>query len=72
MAHHFKRDSSADFSDLYARLLNAAPGERNSSLSPNLREYYLTIHLARVISIRDIAFESIRSSGLEHVETKLL
>jgi hypothetical protein len=54
------------------RLLNAVLGERNSSLSPNLREYYLTIHLARVISMSDIASESIRNPGLEHDETKLL
>jgi hypothetical protein len=68
----FERDSSADFSDLYARLLNAALDERNSSLSPNLREYYLTIHVARAISMSDIAFESIRNPGLEHDEPKLL
>jgi hypothetical protein len=68
----FERDRSADFSDLYARLLNAALDERNSSLSPNLREYYLTIHVARVISMSDIASEAIRNPGLEHDETKLL
>jgi hypothetical protein len=68
----FERDRSADFSDLYARLLNAALDERNSSLSPNLRECYLTIHVARVISMSDIASESIRNPGLEHDEPKLL
>jgi hypothetical protein len=68
----FEHDSSADFSDLYARLANAALDERNSSLSPNLREYYLTVHVARVISMSDIDSESIRNSGLENDETKLL
>lgn len=68
----FERDSSPDFSDLYARLLNAALDERNSSLSPNLREYYLTIHVARAISMSAIAAESIRNPGLEHDEPKLL
>jgi hypothetical protein len=68
----FERDRSVDFSDLYARLLNAALDERNSSLSPNLREYYLTIHVARAISMSDIASESIGNPGLEHDETKLL
>jgi hypothetical protein len=68
----FERDSSPDFSDLYARLLNAALDERNSSLSPNLREYYLTIRVARAILMSDIAFESIRNPGLEHDEPKLL
>jgi hypothetical protein len=53
-------------------LAQRALNEKNSPLSPNLREYYLTTAIARVISIRDIAVESIRSSGLEHVETKLL
>jgi hypothetical protein len=72
MAPHFERDSSADFSDLYAHLLNAALNEKNSPLSPNLREYYLTTPIARVISMSDIASESIRNPGLEHDETKLL
>jgi hypothetical protein len=58
--------------DPYARWPNAALDERNSSLSPNLRECYLTIHVARVISMSDIAFESIRNPGLEHDEPKLL
>jgi hypothetical protein len=68
----FERDRAADFSDLYARLLNAALDERNSALSPNLREYYLTVHVARAISMSDIASESIRYPGLEHDEPKLL
>jgi hypothetical protein len=68
----FERDSSADFSDLYARSLNAAFHEWNWSLSPNLPEYYLTAHVARVISMGDIALESIRNPGLDHDETKLL
>jgi hypothetical protein len=72
MAHHLERDGSADFSDLYAHLLNAALNEKNSPLSPNLREYYLTTPVARVISMSDIASESIRNSGLEHDETKVL
>jgi hypothetical protein len=57
---------------LNTRLLNAALDERNSPLSPNLREYYLTIHVAGVISMSDIASESIGNPGLEHDETKLL
>ena len=72
MAHHFEHDGSADFSDLYAHLLNAALNEKSSPLSPNLREYYLTIPVARVISMSDIAPESIRNAGLEHDETKVL
>jgi hypothetical protein len=72
MAPHLERDGSADFSDLYAHLLNAALNEKNSPLSPNLREYYLTTAIARVTSMSDIAFESIRNPGLEHDETKVL
>ena len=68
----FEPDSSADFADPYAGWLNAALDEGNSSLSPNLRECYLTLHVARVILVSDIASESIRNPGLEHVETKLL
>jgi hypothetical protein len=67
-----ERDRSVDFADLYARLLNAVLDERNSSLSPKLREYYLTVHVARAISMSDIASESIRYPGLEHDEPKLL
>jgi hypothetical protein len=52
--------------------VNAALDGRNSSLSPNLREYYLTMHIARAISMSDIACCSIRNSGLEHDETKFL
>jgi hypothetical protein len=72
MAQHLERDSSAVFSNFYAHLLNAALNEKNSPLSPNLREYYLTTPIARVISMSDIASESIRNSGLEHDETKVL
>jgi hypothetical protein len=68
----FERDRSAGFSKFCARLLDAALDERNSSLSPNPREYYLTIHVARVISMSDIDSESIRNPGLEHDEPKLL
>jgi hypothetical protein len=68
----FERARLAAFSDLYARLLSAALEMRNPSLSPNLREYYLTVHVARAISMGDIDSESTRNPGLEHDETKLL
>ncbi len=51
---------SAEFSDLYLRLLSAALDETNSSLSPRMRESNLSAHVARGISMADVAFPSIR------------
>jgi hypothetical protein len=54
---------SSEFSDLYLRLLSAALDETNSSLSPGMRESHLNAHVARVISMADIAPSSIRRRG---------
>jgi hypothetical protein len=51
-------DGSAEFSDLYLRLLSAALDETNSSLSPRMRECNLAVHVARGISMADIVAES--------------
>ena len=58
-----ERNGSAEFSDLYLRLLSAALDETNSSLSPGMRESHLNAHVARVISMADIAPSSIRRRG---------
>ncbi|MGO8911417.1 MAG: hypothetical protein ACLQDM_19140 [Bradyrhizobium sp.] len=73
-----ERDGSAEFSDLYARLLNAALDETNSSLSPRMRGRYLVAHVARGILMTGIAPESfwqsriVRNQGLGHGETPVL
>ena len=54
---------SAEFSDLYLRLLSAALDETNSSLSPQLKESNLNAHVARGISTADITPPSIRRRG---------
>ena len=54
---------SAEFSDLYLRLLSAALDETNSSLSPRMRETNLNAHVARGISMADMASPSILSRG---------
>ena len=56
-------DGSAEFSDLYLRLLNAALDETNSSLSPRMRECHLAAHVARGISMTDMVPESFRRRG---------
>lgn len=54
---------SAEFSDLYLRLLSAALDETNSSLPPQLKESNLNAHVARGISMADITPPSIRHRG---------
>jgi hypothetical protein len=54
---------SAEFSDLYLRLLSAALDETSSSLSPQMRESNLNAHVARGISMADMASPSIRRRG---------
>jgi hypothetical protein len=54
---------STEFSDLYLRLLSAALDETNSSLSPQLKESNLNAHVARGISMTDMAAPSIRRRG---------
>jgi hypothetical protein len=54
---------SAEFSDLYLRLLSAALDETNSSLSPQMKENSLNAHVARGISMADLASPSIRHRG---------
>jgi hypothetical protein len=58
-----ERYGSAEFSDLYLRLLNAALDETNSSLSPQMRECNLVAHVARGISMADGIPESFRYQG---------
>jgi hypothetical protein len=62
--------SSAEFSDLYLRLLNAALDETDSPLSPQAREHNLAAHVARGISMTDI--ESFSNQALGHEETTFL
>jgi hypothetical protein len=54
---------SAEFSNLYLRLLSAALDETNSSLSPRMRESNLTAHVARGASMADTVPESFRHRG---------
>ena len=58
-----ERNGSAEFSDLYLRLLSAALAETNSSLSPQMRECNLVAHVARGISMADGIPESFRYQG---------
>ena len=58
-----ERYGSAEFSDLYLRLLNAALDETNSSLSPRMRECNLVAHVARGISMTDMVPEAFRRRG---------
>ena len=54
---------STEFSDLYLRLLSAALDETNSSLPPQLKESNLNAHVARGISMADMAAPPIRHRG---------
>jgi hypothetical protein len=54
---------SAEFSDLYLRLLSAVLDETNASLSPRMRESNLNAHVARGISMADIVSPSSRRQG---------
>jgi hypothetical protein len=56
-------DGSAEFSNLYLRLLSAALDETNSSLSPRMRECNLAVHVARGISMTDVVAESFCHRG---------
>jgi hypothetical protein len=67
-----ERDGSAEFSDLYLRLLSAALDEANSSPSPQAREDNLAAHIARAISMTGIVSESFSNRGLGHGETTFL
>ena len=58
-----ERNGSAEFSDLYLRLLSAALDETNSSLSPRMRECNLAAHVARGISMANGIPESFRYQG---------
>jgi hypothetical protein len=64
-----ERGCSAEFSDLYLRLLNAALGEASPPLSPQEREYNLAVHVARGISMTGIVGESFSNQALGHEET---
>jgi hypothetical protein len=59
-----ERESSADFSDLYVRLLRAALDETNSSLTPRMREHSLAAHVERAISMSGKAPESFSQSSI--------
>jgi hypothetical protein len=50
-------NGSAEFSNLYLRLLSAALDETNSSLSPRMRECNLAAHVARGVSMADVIAE---------------
>ena len=62
-------NGSAEFSDLYLRLLSAALDETNSSLSPRMRECNLAAHVARGISMAGFSY---RDQGLGHEEATFL
>lgn len=73
-----ERDGSAEFSDLYVRLLSAALDATSSSLSPRMRGRYLAAHVARGILMTGIASESfsqsrtVRNKELRHGATPVL
>jgi hypothetical protein len=56
-------NGSAEFSDLYLRLLSAALDETNSSLSPWMREFNLAAHVARGMSMAEVVPQSFRHPG---------
>jgi hypothetical protein len=55
-----ERKCSAEFSDLYVRLLRAALDEANCSLSPRMRERRLADHVMREVSMTCVTHESLR------------
>jgi hypothetical protein len=67
-----EQGSSAEFSDLYLRLLNAALDETNPLLSPQVREHNLAAHVARGISMSDIVCEPFSNRALGHEEATFL
>jgi hypothetical protein len=56
-------NGSAEFSDLYLRLLNAALDQTNSLLSPRMRECNLVSHVARGVSMADVIAEASSRQG---------
>jgi hypothetical protein len=56
-------NGSAEFSDLYLRLLSAALDETNSLLSPRMRECNLASHVARGVSTADVIAEASSRQG---------
>jgi hypothetical protein len=60
---------SAEFSDLYLRLLSAALDETNSSLSSRTRESNLNAHVARGISMADMALRQCTVRDNAHPRT---
>jgi hypothetical protein len=58
-----ERKCSAEFSDLYVRLLRAALDEANVSLSPRMRERRLADHVMREVSMTCMTHESLRLRG---------
>jgi len=56
-------NGSAEFSDLYLRLLSAALDETNSSLSPVTRECDLAAHVASGMSMAVGITETFRYQG---------
>jgi hypothetical protein len=53
----YQGDGSAEFADLYVRLLRAALDEMDSSPSPRMRERNFAAHVARGISMAVVAPE---------------
>lgn len=73
-----ERDGSAEFSDLYVRLLSAALDETSSTLASPMRRRHLAAHVARGILMTGLAAELfspsriVRNRELEHGETPVL
>ena len=65
-----ERDTAAEFSDLYMRLLNAALDEINSSLLPRMRERNLAVHVARGISMAGCLSDRDQGLGREELCTE--
>lgn len=58
-----ERNCSAEFSDLYVRLLRAALDEADWSLSPRIRERRLADHVIREVSMTCMTYEFLRLRG---------
>jgi hypothetical protein len=73
-----ERDCSAEFTDLYVRLLNAALDEKNSSQPQRMRRRYLAAHVVRGILMTGLSPESfphlriVRNQELGYGETPVL
>jgi hypothetical protein len=66
----YERDGSAEFSDLYVRLLSAALDQSNSSLSPQMRDRHLVAHVARGISMTGLVPDSLLQSAGDRVAAR--